>query len=120
MTINFKTEAVKPTQVSFNVIYAEGTNPASTTATVSNNNGYKETVQLAAGTNTISLPSKEEFTIKPDSYKYNDTNYEANTLTFVDGKFKDGSSISYTEAGAWPERSMVRYWALGLGDKVLI
>ena len=44
LTINFKTEAVKPTQVSFNVSYAEGTNPASTTATVSNTNGYKETV----------------------------------------------------------------------------
>ncbi|MDE4992472.1 hypothetical protein NAH07_10615, partial [Francisella tularensis subsp. holarctica] len=81
--------AVKPTPISFNVGYAEGTNPTSITATVSNTNGYKETIQLVAGANTISLPSKVEFTIKPDGYKYNDTNYQANTLTFIDGKFKD-------------------------------
>ncbi|AXH30737.1 hypothetical protein CGC45_08570 [Francisella opportunistica] len=110
LNINFKAEAVKPTQVNFNVSYAEGTNPAATTATVSNANGYKETVQLTAGSNTISLPSKGEFTIKPDSYKFNDTNYEANTLTVVDGKFKDGNSVSYTPAGAWPEKSVVGYW----------
>ncbi|WP_173677738.1 glycosyl hydrolase family 18 protein [Francisella tularensis] len=110
LNINFEAEAVKPTQISFNVGYAEGTNPTSITATVSNTNGYKETIQLVAGANTVSLPSKGEFTIKPDGYKYNDTNYQANTLTVIDGKFKDGNSISYTPAGAWPEKSMVGYW----------
>ncbi|MDE4957389.1 hypothetical protein NAI59_10940, partial [Francisella tularensis subsp. holarctica] len=69
LNINFEAEADKPTQISFNVGYAEGTNPTSITATVSNTNGYKETIQLVAGANTISLPSKGEFTIKPDGYK---------------------------------------------------
>ncbi|MDE4982306.1 hypothetical protein NAI38_09740, partial [Francisella tularensis subsp. holarctica] len=36
LNINFEAEAVKHTQISFNVGYAEGTNPTSITATVSN------------------------------------------------------------------------------------
>ncbi|MDE5000669.1 hypothetical protein NAI58_09660, partial [Francisella tularensis subsp. holarctica] len=48
--------------------------------------------------------------IKTDCYKYNDNNYQANTLTVIDGKFKDSNSIIYTPAGAWLEKSMVGYW----------
>ncbi|MDE4980298.1 hypothetical protein NAI42_10460, partial [Francisella tularensis subsp. holarctica] len=46
----------------------------------------------------------------PDGYNYTATNEPANTLTHIDGKFKDSNSIIYTPAGAWLEQSMVGYW----------
>ncbi|MEY8701713.1 glycosyl hydrolase family 18 protein, partial [Francisella philomiragia] len=113
LNVNFQAEDVKPANVSFNVKFPEGASPSKTVTAKrisSNGDPYGDDINLDNGSNTTTIPSKGEFTIKPESYEINGTNYNANSITVIDGKVQGDNTISYEIAGAWPEKSMVGYW----------
>lgn len=114
LNINFQAEDVKPANVSFNVKFPEDASPSKTVTAErisSNGDKYGDSINLDNGSNTTTIPSKGEFTIKPENYEINGTNYSANSITIVNGKVQSDNTISYEIAGAWPEKVIGGYTA---------
>lgn len=112
LNIEFKSEDVKPANVTLNVSYPNDAYPEELpTATVSNSGGYEKTTQpLIAGDNIIEVPSQGKFTITPNSYKHDDVNYSANPIEVINGKIQGEANIKYNKQETeWPARSVVGY-----------
>lgn len=99
LTVNFVKKPIEQANVYFNVYFPEEAKPTSIlNATISNNNGtYSKQIIIGSGDNTIEIPSKGEFIVKPDSYTINDTKYVAPPITIVDGKISGDNQIKYAK-----------------------